>query len=734
MANQKKYLRWLGDYIGVQSASDWYFLRDTDIIVTNGAPLLAMYNGSVMEILRNVLPEENDWQPWCFVPTPRGLWEDKTNHRKYFDWIAREYNVKSMDDWYNIRLGDMRKYGAKLLEKYKDSLIVALQSVYPEHIFLPWRFNHTRKFIFEDKKYQREYLDWLGKELNITKPEDWYYVNPSDIVARYGTEFLDRYDSDLLKALQTVYPEHTWRLPTYAFPTELPWTGRLPNMAVVRLHDILVKFFPGDKIYMSHANDELLDPSTKNRIQFDVFIPRYSLAFDCHDETFYHFSGIFGPPDANQKRNELKVAMCERNGIALISVPYWIEERPNYNEFVGHLIKRKRPSQLLTLPPLSPGDISFLEMVPNHISIGTTFKKGKWTFGNALAQPDWWNDEDDPTDYWISEKLDGVRAFWDGQRMYNARGYPIATPEHFRSTFPEQPVEGELYAGPGSYDFVCETIRTGDMEKWKSIQFWVFDAPEQPQMTYEKRMRIVQYCTVPNKNLKTAESWRCTGKEHLDEIYQSVLSRGGEGVVLRKAKSHYFDPKVFFKKEPFKDAEFLVRRHQKDGPLECWRPDNSTTVVPAPEKDAPPPGAVISVKNESDLASLHFYRERPDLVWYEVRRKRWYQDVHYRIGYGLPAGLPKCRGCRTIFRDRNKPRVMADCLFYPPFSSPYPGQVAFCINVDCIRKGTISDRTGDSRDIFQYAHWDGRIGVPGEIWDYLKDELIQHKHIKWEMV
>ena len=114
--------------------------------------------------------------------------------------------------------------------------------------------------------------------------------------------------------------------------------------------------------------------------------------------------------------------------------------------------------------------------------------------------------------------------------MYNARGYPIITPEHFRATFPEQPVEGELYAGPNSYSFVCEAIqyvsqiffcclssspfppfdfchliplqRAGDMEKWKSIQFCVFDTPEQPQMIYEKRMRIVQYCTVPSKNLR----------------------------------------------------------------------------------------------------------------------------------------------------------------------------------------------------------------------------------------
>ena len=32
LGNQKKYLKWLGDYVGVQSVNDWYFLRDTDIL------------------------------------------------------------------------------------------------------------------------------------------------------------------------------------------------------------------------------------------------------------------------------------------------------------------------------------------------------------------------------------------------------------------------------------------------------------------------------------------------------------------------------------------------------------------------------------------------------------------------------------------------------------------------------------------------------------------------------
>lgn len=50
-----------------------------------------------------------------------------------------------------------------------------------------------------------------------------------------------------------------------------------------------------------------------------------------------------------------------------------------------------------------------------------------------------------------------------------------------------------------------------------------------------------------------------------------MLARGGEGVVLRKPKSHYFDPHVFFKKEPFVDEEVMVWKNQTDGKLNCLR-------------------------------------------------------------------------------------------------------------------------------------------------------------------
>lgn len=109
-----------------------FIISFSDIILTNGTPLLGMY-GSLIDIFKNVIPEENDWQPWCFVPPNKTLWNNKENHRKYlliyclnnilprltvvifFEWIAKEHNITKIDDWYNLRVTDVRKYGAKLV-------------------------------------------------------------------------------------------------------------------------------------------------------------------------------------------------------------------------------------------------------------------------------------------------------------------------------------------------------------------------------------------------------------------------------------------------------------------------------------------------------------------------------------------------------------------------------------------------------------------------------------------
>jgi hypothetical protein len=53
---------------------------------------------------------------------------------------------------------------------------------------------------------------------------------------------------------------------------------------------------------------------------------------------------------------------------------------------------------------------------------------------------------------WLSEKLDGVRAFWDGVRLYSKQGHVLHAPKWFSNFLPKNvALDGELwYEGEGN--------------------------------------------------------------------------------------------------------------------------------------------------------------------------------------------------------------------------------------------------------------------------------------------
>src|SRR5690606_34934492 len=50
----------------------------------------------------------------------------------------------------------------------------------------------------------------------------------------------------------------------------------------------------------------------------------------------------------------------------------------------------------------------------------------------------------DVASYWVSEKLDGVRGYWDGERLLTRSGRAVAAPEWFTAGWPAVPLDGEL--------------------------------------------------------------------------------------------------------------------------------------------------------------------------------------------------------------------------------------------------------------------------------------------------
>ena len=84
--------------------------------------------------------------------------------------------------------------------------------------------------------------------------------------------------------------------------------------------------------------------------------------------------------------------------------------------------------------------------------------------------------------YWLSEKYDGLRAYWDGQRLRTRGGDALAAPAWFTAGWPAEPIDGELWAGRGRFEEAMSIVRqqTPNDEAWRRIRFMVFDLPAHP--------------------------------------------------------------------------------------------------------------------------------------------------------------------------------------------------------------------------------------------------------------
>src|SRR5205814_5646859 len=111
-----------------------------------------------------------------------------------------------------------------------------------------------------------------------------------------------------------------------------------------------------------------------------------------------------------------------------------------------------------------------------------------------------WNPSIDPTGWWMSEKYDGLRAYWDGQQLWSRKGNLIHAPDYFLAEFPSHIVlDGELWIGHGKFEETMSIVRSEKPDdRWNRVCYMVFDAP-QAKGTFEQRMQFLR-TTVSESN------------------------------------------------------------------------------------------------------------------------------------------------------------------------------------------------------------------------------------------
>ena len=180
-------------------------------------------------------------------------------------------------------------------------------------------------------------------------------------------------------------------------------------------------------------------------------------------------------------------------------------------------------------------------------------------------------ERDDPVGYWMSEKLDGVRACWTGDRLLSRTGKPFAPPADWLAWLPDGiALDGELTLGRGRFQDTVSVVRTtkGPDKGWDRVNYCVFDAPS-VSGGFEERLLRVRRVLVDNNEeaanpLRLVDQTRCRDRAHLDTTFRAVVAGGGEGIMLRAPKSKYTVGKrsrLLLKVKEFHDAEAEVVAH-----------------------------------------------------------------------------------------------------------------------------------------------------------------------------
>ena len=165
-------------------------------------------------------------------------------------------------------------------------------------------------------------------------------------------------------------------------------------------------------------------------------------------------------------------------------------------------------------------------------------------------------------DYLVSEKLDGVRARWDGKNLISRGGKVFDAPAWFIANFPEEVLDGELWTKRNDFEQISSIARRANNDiAWKKVAFWIFDLPLKA-VEFEKRVQEMEKIVSKTNSpyLKVIEQFSLTSNEELMKKFDEVIAKKGEGLMLHKKSAFYKKGRSndLLKLKQYLDAEATV--------------------------------------------------------------------------------------------------------------------------------------------------------------------------------
>lgn len=234
-------------------------------------------------------------------------------------------------------------------------------------------------------------------------------------------------------------------------------------------------------------------------------------------------------------------------------------------------------------------------------------------FAHQPMLPKIYNQNQDVVGWWMSEKLDGVRGFWDGEQLWSKNGHPFHPPAQFTQQLPPFALEGELWGGRGTFERTAATVlRQQPHAGWFELQFAIFDVPHADK-SFRERIALAKewFQHHPSDYAFVIEQIQIDSEDQRQQAQQRISLLGGEGLIVRDPNARYSPGRssTIYKIKPYQDDEAVIIAHLggqgentgRLGALLVQKADGILfkigTGFSRNERDNPPPiGATITFK------------------------------------------------------------------------------------------------------------------------------------------
>lgn len=219
----------------------------------------------------------------------------------------------------------------------------------------------------------------------------------------------------------------------------------------------------------------------------------------------------------------------------------------------------------------------------------------------------------DVSGWLMSEKLDGVRGYWDGKQLLSKNGTVFNPPAAFIRDLPPFPLEGEIWAGRQSFEQTISIVKKQQPHNgWLQLKFAIFDVPKTDgSFTHRIAEAKNWFAQHPSPYAFVILQTKVLDRAQLEQELRRIEELGGEGLIVRKPNARYKAGRSteILKVKNHQDAEATVVAHMPGkgrnqgrlGSLLVELCDGRQFKIgggfsDAERKEPPPVGAVITFK------------------------------------------------------------------------------------------------------------------------------------------